>query len=255
MYYDSLGRLTTQFDNMGAAVDYRYDSRGNMVAVADSNGPTSGSTRSLYRRSTDFTEPVVCNGYGNVTLNTYDYKGRKIKEERLLTATGRGDGVNIGRDTEGQADTLPTLDTSQAADGKITTTYDFHDNGQLWGIADDNGNATLWAYNALGQRKSETKGMSIAPQLADRDDSDTTIQWTYNTNGLAATMTKEDGTIHTYSYDDAGRLTQIAISNAPAAVGGTTLGRSGSSFEYCSLGSWPVTEDPVRRPRTRQQFN
>ncbi|MBN1560378.1 RHS repeat-associated core domain-containing protein [candidate division KSB1 bacterium] len=39
-FYDALDRLTLTVDNLGEATYIRYDSRGNLVARADANGPT-----------------------------------------------------------------------------------------------------------------------------------------------------------------------------------------------------------------------
>ena len=48
-YYDSLNRLETEINNLLEATDYRYDSRDNLVAVADAKGPSS-TPRDYHRR-------------------------------------------------------------------------------------------------------------------------------------------------------------------------------------------------------------
>ena len=53
-FYDSLNRLDTSVDNNDQATDKRYDSRNNVVAVANAKGPAA--ERSLPRRA----RPMLC---------------------------------------------------------------------------------------------------------------------------------------------------------------------------------------------------
>ena len=66
-FYDSLNRLQETVDNLGETTYYRYDSRNNLVATADADGP-AGPT--ITRRA--FTGGALTvnttNLFGNVTL-------------------------------------------------------------------------------------------------------------------------------------------------------------------------------------------
>ena len=103
-YYDSLNRLQETVDNLGETTYYRYDSRNNLVAMADADGP-AGPT--ITRRA--FTGGALTvdttNLFGNVTLYFYDGLDRKVMEEQILTASGQGDGVHIGASIYGVKDT------------------------------------------------------------------------------------------------------------------------------------------------------
>ena len=42
-FYDSLNRMQRIVDNLGQSMFYRYDSRNNLVAIADAQGPVTGA--------------------------------------------------------------------------------------------------------------------------------------------------------------------------------------------------------------------
>ena len=132
--YDSLGRTETVVDNLGQATFSRFDSRGNLVAMADGNGPLSGE--SIGRRGFEDGGSTVntINDFGNVTLNHFDGQGRPVAQEIILTASGLGDGTNIGASLEGVKTTTPTPDTSQGGgDGILRTASLWDKNSQLVG--------------------------------------------------------------------------------------------------------------------------
>ncbi len=95
-FYDSLNRVQQTVDSIGQAISYRYDSRDNLVAMADSQGPMTGS--SIARRH--FGNSLVeTNDFGNVTRYFYDGINREIREDRILTVlpqevTGTSTGGN-----------------------------------------------------------------------------------------------------------------------------------------------------------------
>ena len=103
-FYDSLNRLQETVDNLGETTYFRYDSRDNLVAMADTDGPVSGG--SITRRAFPDGPTTVdtINGPGNVTIYFYDGLNRKIMEEQVLTASGQGDGVHIGASIYGVKD-------------------------------------------------------------------------------------------------------------------------------------------------------
>ena len=68
-YYDSLDRLQQSVDNLGESTSYRYDSRGDLVATADADGPVSGgqTISQPWAFSPGALTVNTTNGYGNVT--------------------------------------------------------------------------------------------------------------------------------------------------------------------------------------------
>ncbi len=160
-FYDSLDRLQSRVDNLGQTYDYRYDSRNNLVAVADAQGPAGPA---ITRRA--FTGGAgtgnTTNLFGNVVLYDYDGLSRKTRQEVVLTASGQGDGINIGATLEGIKTTRPTPDPLQGGgDGLIRTGYHWDDDSLLSSLADDQGNVTVYLYDNLNRRVVETKGLTV----------------------------------------------------------------------------------------------
>lgn len=60
---------------------------------------------------------------------------------------------------------------------KITIVCAYAANGLLASLTDDNENRTTWAYDVQNRKQSETKGIRVSPASVDRDDADTTLQW------------------------------------------------------------------------------
>ncbi len=167
-FYDSLNRLQETVDNLGETTYYRYDSRDNLVATADADGP-AGPT--IARR--EFTNGALTvnttNLFGNVTLYYYDGLDRKVREEQILTASGQGDGVHIGASIYGVKDTPsapesypPTADPSQGGgDGIIRTGWNYDGDSLLSSMIDDNGNVTLYLYDDLNREVLQSEGLVV----------------------------------------------------------------------------------------------
>lgn len=163
--YDSLNRLQRSVDNIGQTFDYRYDSRDNLVAMADAQGPLTGASIS---RRTFSSEVLTVNDFGNVTIYSYDGINRQTRQDIILTAAGDGDGVNIGATLEGVETTTPTPDPAQGGgDGIILVGYTYDQNSLLSSLVDDQGNVTLYLYDNLNRRVAETKGLTAVSVLVD----------------------------------------------------------------------------------------
>jgi RHS repeat-associated protein len=159
-FYDSLNRLQQTTDNLGQTMYYRYDSRDNLVAMADAQGPVTGKTIDRRAFLNGALTVNTINDFGNVTQYFYDGINRKVLEEQILTLSGEGDGVNIGATLEGVKTTTPTPDPNQGGgDGIIRTGYVYDDNSLLSALIDDQGNITLYLYDNLNRQVTETKGL------------------------------------------------------------------------------------------------
>lgn len=173
-FYDSLDRIERSVDNLGQTLFNRYDSRNNLVSMADAQGPLNGV--SISRRS--YPEGLLTindiNDFGNVTRYFYDGVNRQTRRELILTdlrlsngATRSGDGVHIGASVFGVKDDpaapesfTPTPDPSQGGgDGVIRQGYTYDGNRLLSAQIDDNGNITLYLYDNLNRRVTETNGL------------------------------------------------------------------------------------------------
>jgi RHS repeat-associated protein len=179
-FYDSLNRLQERVDNLGQATYNRYDSRDNLVATADANGPMTGGT--ITRRAFPDGPRTVdaVNGPGNVTRTFYDGLDRKVRDEQVLTplpagpaASARGDGVHFGASIFGVKDDptapdsfTPTPDPGQGGgDGILRTGYVYDKNSLQAALIDDSGNVTLYVYDDLDRRVAETGGLTVNSTL------------------------------------------------------------------------------------------
>jgi RHS repeat-associated protein len=229
-FYDSLNRPQRRVDNIGHTFDYRYDSRDNLVARVDAQGPVGPSiTRRAF--SGGALTNNTTNRFGNLTLYSYDGIKRKTREDVVLTASGQGDGINIGADQFGTKSATPTPDRSQGGgDGLITIRYDYDRNSLLTSLTDDNGNQTRYTYDNLNRRLKETKGNCVPPTRADHCGPATTITYEYDQDENLVRMTDENGSVIACDYDAINRRIACRITRA-SNVAGTTA----NSYEYDGL--------------------
>ena len=175
-FYDSLDRCQQQTNNIGQTSFHRYDSRNNLVAMADAQGPLTGAA--IARRA--FPDGLLTinaiNDFGNVTRYFYDGLNRPTRQEIVLTnlllpngSTYAGDGVHVGASIFGVKDTLPAPesftpvpDPGQGGGGGIIRMGMLYDDNSLASaLIDDNGNVTLYLYDNLNRRVAGTKGTTV----------------------------------------------------------------------------------------------
>lgn len=170
-YYDGLNRLQTSVDNIGQTTDYRYDSRDNLVAMSDGNGPQVkfSQPRAIHRRGLGNTDAIAnTNYFGNVTLYAYDGISRQTMTERLLTENGLGDGHHIGATLEGVPTLRPMVDSMQGGgDGIIRNAITYDDNSNVSGLVDDNGNVSLRLYDNQDRLVTVTEGLNVRTDLSE----------------------------------------------------------------------------------------
>jgi RHS repeat-associated protein len=230
-FYDSLNRLQRSVDNLGQTMEYRYDSRSNLVATADAKGPVSGASiaRRVYPNGSRTVNTV--NGFGNVTIYFYDGINRRTRQDMILTASGEGDGTNIGADIFGVKTATPAPDVTQGGgDGKITIRSEWDRNSLLRSMTDDNGNQTQYTYDNLNRRLTETKGVCVPPKSADRCDPPTTISYEYDPDDNVVKVKDENGSVTELTFDAINRRIACQITRAPGVVGTTAV-----SYEYDGL--------------------
>lgn len=233
LFHDSLGRTTRRVDNLGQANDYRYDSRGNLVAVADARGPDApGAESGAVIRRRAFAPGArtknVTNRLGNVTMYSYDGLSRQTRQEIILTQTGTGDGAHIGADVYGVKGATPPADVTQARDGKISIRTDWDRNSQQWQLTDDNDNTTRYGYDNQERQASETKGICQPgiPGIA-CEQKPTTISHVFDLDSNVARTIDENGTETVCDFDALNLRTACRVNRAPGVVGTTRV-----TYEY-----------------------
>ena len=164
-FYDSLNRLQQRVDNIGESLDYRYDSRNNLVAASDANGPLSGTIARRAFGAGAQTQNTI-NGFGNVTLYSYDGLNVRTRHYLVPTASGLGEGTNNAAQIFRVKRSTPTPDQSQGGGyGLITALYQYDGNSLLTTVTDDNGNQTQRSYDNHNRVLSLTKGVCTMPSM------------------------------------------------------------------------------------------
>jgi RHS repeat-associated protein len=230
-FYDALNRRQRRVNNVGQSTEFRYDSRNNLVSVADADGPINSKiTRRAFTGGALTVNDI--NGFGNVTLYSYDGLNRRLRSDRVMTASGNGDGIHNGASIFGIRTDPPPPDNRQAGgDGLITVQYQWDGNSLLTSLTDDNGNQTQRTYDNHNRLLTETKGVSVAPYLAGRVDPPTTVSYSYDADGNLTQGVDENGSVTTNQFDAVSRLISSHINRAVNVVGTTFL-----AFQYDGIG-------------------
>ncbi len=207
-FVDALGRPVTTVDAAGLTERVQWTSLDEVFAFADANGPPGGT---LHRRSSAHAnESVAVNAPGNVTRWFYRSPGNGIRRERVLTATGQGDGT-----------WSPAPDVSNPAnpDGLITDQATWSSSPPRLTLTDDSGAQTTFSFDNAGHvtRRFNPDGTQ---RIAE-----------FDARGLPTTVTDENGSRIARTFDEYGRATRLSISRAPG-VEGTTA----QNLDYDALG-------------------
>ena len=207
-FYDALGNRTMTVDNSGNTSRWVVDSFFDVTVASDPNGPVGGT---IERRSPNHRgEIVTINGHGNVSEFTYDGLSRLLSVRRVLTASGQGDGS-----------TSPAPDTSNPynPEGEVLRSYAYDRNSRVTTFTNARGNQVSFEYDNLDRLVRQT--------WPDQ----TTVTQDWDVRSLRVQLTDQTGSVSSFSYDPAGRLTQTDVTPA-VGVEGTTQ----QVFEYDGLG-------------------
>ena len=187
--YDADGRMTSVTDWLDTETSFDYNADGQLTSTSR---PGVDATTYAYNRSgalTTIAQPGIDAGDATLTTN-YTRTGT----DRLAGTGADSNAIDaLGRLTEHGAveygyDDGDNLTQTIAADGATEITQAFDDAHQLTTATPAGGTTTHYAYNALGNRTSETLGSASTPAV-------------------------------TYGYDQANRLTSYRASIAPTPRG------------------------------------
>jgi|GEM_PF-1562810 len=215
--YNAVGQVASTTDGLNHATSYMYDAAGRLISSTDANNAVTRYEYDRLGRSTKLTDPV-----GNATAWTYDALGQLLTDSQILAGgatairtyvydvvgkvTSRTDRdgrtITFGYDHLGRQTQQNWL-TAGAAVNTITTTYNAAMN--VSSISDnDSSNAFTW--DIMGRLLSSSNaGTAYAPIVV--------LSQTYDAlgwqNTLSATINSIADFVNTYSYDTAGRMSQI----------------------------------------------
>jgi RHS repeat-associated protein len=236
------------------AIQYVYDAAGNVVEILETEWgsdrtdparpsrklpPQQHRTTFRFDSLSRLVETKVAGRVGAAPLNltttmAYDSRGNKIQ----LTDPAGGrtksfyDGLGRLRRTEagylwnGAVESVPAGQMNPAnPDGKITTRFDYDDNGRMIAMTDDNGRLTAFAYDGLNRRTRLTYPDGSSRNLVYDRDSLPALWEQRGPNGGRLALTTR--------YDSLHRPIQKDVDNSGAPA---FLGTRRQQFEYDGAG-------------------
>jgi RHS repeat-associated protein len=233
--YDARGNVLKKVDAKGGETVYSYDAFDNVLTETNALGKTTTYTYDAQDNRTSITDAL-----GNKTEMTYNAKGQvlTVKDARNNTTTNTYDTAgNLLTTTNPDGKT--TTNTYSIQTGLLASTKDalnnitsfeyFDGSGYLKKQTDALGYAATFAYDANGNRKSETRTRTGAQGQAET----ITTSFEYdNLNRLTKTV-YADGTSGSVEYNEAGQQ-KAAVDQA---------GRR-TQFEYDEMGRLLKTTYP-----------
>ncbi|MDR2648698.1 MAG: hypothetical protein LBB94_03135 [Clostridiales bacterium] len=211
-YYDAAGLLTASVDQSGRNTQYSRDGRGNITLVEYEDGATVSYTYDSRSNVTSITRDgettsLTYNDKGDLTSVTYpDGKSVAYTYDSLGRQTSATDAE--GGVTNYEYGSLSRLTRVTDGEGSVITEYDYLPGGSLSRQANANGTSTEYQYEH-GRVKSiqTTSGAGLAVISG--------FSYTYNADGLIASMTESGAGTWYYTYD---RLGQLIRAVAPDSI-------------------------------------
>jgi RHS repeat-associated protein len=249
---DAAGHITRITDPQGKALQYRYNSHGELVAMIDREGKASTFSYARDHLLADYTDPRGVKAAQQI----YDDRGRLIA---LVDAGGQRTELAFEEDAHHQV-------VTDRLGHKTTYVYD--DAGNVTAVTDPLGNTTTYAYDALGNETQVTDSLGhvttrtfdpkLNKQLTELDPLGNLQSWAYG-----ATVQGEDprqlksstdalGNITTYGYiggtlnriyEPLGRTTSMGLDHGN--VIGLSLSGQLSRYAYNSQGQRIAETDPA----------
>ncbi|WP_137815314.1 DNRLRE domain-containing protein, partial [Gandjariella thermophila] len=212
--YDAMNQPTTVTDALNNRTTMAYDNVGNKISVTDPLNHTTTTAYDLDHRPTTVTDPA-----NHTTTTAYDPDGAKVS-----TTDANGNTTRYTNDADGHLTQVQVPHTSSGG----TITY----------------NTTQYTYDQVGNRTAIISPRGVASGIAnaytvktsyDADNRKIAEFGAYNPNDPTYNTAPETD----YSYDAAGRLTQVS---APAS-GGSNV-RAVTNYTYWDNGWTKTSTDP-----------
>jgi len=212
--YDTANRRLTVTDPRGNTTTYGYDSNSNGTTVQEVDRSDLGNPDRMFVTtfSYDGLDRLVqkVDNAGNTTVYAYDSRSNKVSSRDARGNVIRYAFDGIGRALQTAQDLTDTGDGNGQVIGTIFTLRSWDDSSRLSSQTDDNGNATVYVYDALNRR--------IRTVFADG----TTDNLSHDVHDNVTTRTDANGSVVTTTYDLDDRLAGRTIAPGPGVSPDTT---------------------------------
>ena len=209
-YEKQFGQLAEVTDQRGNAIDYGYDSHGNLNKITYADGSSE-----TYSYNADGDLNVALNRRGESVTYTFDDKGHVTQKSYADGST-----ATYTYDSHGNLTSAIDADSSSsfqydAADRLIKVTdgdgrwlsYTYDDAGRRTEMADQAGHVTHYSYDNLGHLSQLIDGTG-----------NLIAAYSYDAAGRLSRGENGNGTYTTYQYDLAGQLTHLVNFRADGTV-------------------------------------
>lgn len=194
--YNSQGNLTSVMDALGYTTRFSYNGQGDLTGYTDAKGNT---TSYAYNGKNDLASVTYANGAHQ--SYTYNPLGEATQ---FLNANGQAIGYSYN--TQGQI-------TQETFAGGSSYTFTYDADGNLTSATDAQGNVTRFVY---GGDTSNTSNPDLLTAVEYPDG--TYLKFSYYAGGQRAQSVDQTGFTVNYTYDAAGRLSQLTDGNGNRIV-------------------------------------
>lgn len=228
--FNAAGLTQSVIDGLNHATTYAYDNSGRLTSSTDANGGVTSYEYDVLGRSARLIDPV-----GNATSWTYDAVGQMLTDTQVLPDSGaatrtyvydaagqvtsrtdrNGRTITFGYDHLGRQiqQNWLTAGIGSAAVNTISTTYNAA--MRVASIA-DNDAVNSFTWDIMGRLTSSSNaGTSNATPVVLTNSYDSLGR----RSGLAASVNSVADFVNAYSYDTAGRMTQLTQSDGNSSAG------------------------------------
>ncbi len=245
--YDDLGRLTSRTDRTGRTTRWSFDRLGRVSTMSDPDGNTTTFGYDAMSRLTSAAAPL-----GRIVTMSYDSRDRVASRTDPLSRT-----VAFEYDDRNHLTSVSAaLGYSEvfaynsrgllasAVRGPVSAQFDYSGLRRVTTFTDGDANDWLRGYDNRGRVMSQTDPLArtetftydTRQRVSGFTSALGTATFTYDAASRLTQRSYSDGTTHSYSYDDRGRLlTTEGVSRAYDPLG-RLLSENGMSYGYDDAG-------------------